>query len=127
MNPQKQPQSGQGPPGASLSDILTVARNLVQAVNGVAASYNSVQGKTNKSGIAAATQVQLGAGRVAQISVTTAGSSTGAIYDTASAASTLNQIYVIPEAVGLYVVNLPVGIGMVIVPGTSQVLTVSYS
>jgi hypothetical protein len=115
------------PGGVSASDQLTVQRQILQAINNLATTYLQVQGAINKSGIAAATLVRSGAGRLCTISVTTAGSSTGAAYDSTNVAAPLNEIYVIPEAVGLYVVNLPVGIGLVIVPGTSQVLTVSYS
>lgn len=116
-----------GPAGTSLSDALTVLRNMVQAINGAAQTYLNVQGAQNSSGISAATLVKVGAGRVAAISVTTAGTGMGTIYDSSSATAPLNPIYVIPEAVDRYEVNLPVGIGIVVVPGTDQVLAISYS
>lgn len=111
----------------SLSDLLTAAKNIASAINNVSQTYLDVQGAQNKAILSSATLVQSGKGRVASISVTTAGSATGMIYDANLATSTTNPVYVIPEAVGLYVVNLPVSFGIVIVPGTDQVLTVSYS
>lgn len=112
---------------SSLSDILTVAKNVVTAINGVAQTYLNVQGLQNSGSLTAATLVQLGSGRVATVSVTVAGSAVGKIYDTNSAASTTNPVYVIPNTVGVVFVNMPVGIGLVVAPGTGQSVTVSYS
>lgn len=112
---------------SSLSDILTVAKNIVTAINGVASTYLDVQGLQNKPNISAATLVQLGQGRVAMVSVTTAGSTAGSIYDTNAVGSTLNKVLAIPNVVGVTFVNMPVSLGIVVVPGTSQVVTVTYS
>ena len=111
----------------SLSDILTAAKNIASALNNGAQTYLNIQGAQNLAAISTTTLVRAGGGRIAQISVTTAGSTTGLVYDTNLASSTSNPIYVIPEAVGLYLVNLPVNFGIVVAPGTSQVLTISYS
>jgi len=112
---------------ASLSDILTTAKNVVTAINGVAQNYINVQGAQNSGSLTSATLVKLGQGRVAVVSVTTAGSAVGHIYDTNSAASTSAPVYVIPNTVGAVFVNMPVGIGLVVAPGTGQAVTVSYS
>jgi len=111
---------------ASLSDILTVAQNLVQAVSGVAQTYLNVQGSQTQATITAATLVRVGAGRLAMVSVTTAGAA-GAIYDTNDAALTNNKIYTIPPSLGVVFVNLPVSYGIVVAPGAAQVVSVSYS
>jgi hypothetical protein len=66
-------------------------------------------------------------GRVAVISVVVAGSTTGKVIDSSLASASGPITYVIPEAVGVYVVNLPCAYGILVTPGTSQVLTVSYS
>lgn len=113
--------------GASLSDIMTTAQNIVTAINSAGRAYLSVHGLQNLAEVSVATLVQKIPGRVASISVTTAGSADGALYDSVLAASPTNQIYVIPMDVGLYVVDLPVNFGIVAVPGTDQVLTISYS
>lgn len=112
---------------ASLTDILTTAQNLVQAVNNVASTYLNVQGAKNYPEIAAATLVKSGPGRVANVVVLTAGSGVGAIYDAQTAASTTNQIFVIPMSVGVTVLNMPVTYGIVVAPGTGQEVTISYS
>jgi len=112
---------------ASLSDILTTAQNIVKAINNVAQTYLEVQGIQSLSNVSTTTLVKSTSGRVATIAVTTAGSTVGNIYDSNTASSTNNKIYVIPNTVGLYVVNIPVNYGIVVVPGTSQVIALSFS
>ncbi len=111
----------------SLTDILTSAQNLVTAVNGLIQNFLTIQGVTNKANISAATLVKQGAGRVATVVVTTAGSAAGAIYDTNAATSTNNPIYTIPNTAGAVFVNMPVNMGIVVAPGTGQVVAISYS
>lgn len=111
---------------AGVSDILSTAQNIAQAINGVASSYIAVQGSKNTAGIAAATLVNSGKGRVASVSVLVAGA-VGAIYDANLATATTNQIYVIPATVGVFVVNFPLSFGLVVAPGAAQVVSVSYS
>lgn len=112
---------------ASLSDILTTGKNIVTAISNIVQTYINVQGAQNSGNLTSATLVQLGLCRLASVSVTTAGSAVGYIYDTNSAASTANPIYVIPNTVGITFVNMPVGLGLVVAPGTGQAVTVSYS
>jgi hypothetical protein len=124
---------------SSLSDIFATAKNIVSAINGAAQTYLNVQGAQNRVGLTPngaspyGTLVKSGVGRIAVVSVTTAGSTVGGVYDcnsiaTVSASSVpVNQIYVIPMAIGVYVVNLPVSYGIVVVPGTGMFVTVSYS
>ena len=117
----------QPPSGASLSDLLTAVKNLVTAVNTLQQSYVQVNGQSSLEAISAPTVVKSSAGRVAAISVTTAGSSTGMVYDSNQVAVKTASLYVIPEAVGLYVVNLPTNSGILVVPGSGQVITTSWS
>ncbi len=112
---------------ASLSDILTAAQNVASAINQAAQTYREVQGALDVAAMSAATLVKSGQGRLASVSVTTAGSAVGAIYDNNNVSSTLRPIYVIPMTVGVVFVNLPVGYGIVVAPGSGQVVTVSYS
>lgn len=111
----------------SLTDILTATKNVVTAVNTAAQNYLNVQGAQGYPHITSSTLVKNTAGRVAVVSVTTAGSTTGTIYDSNSTSITTTPIYIIPTTVGVYVVNIPVNNGVLVVPGTSQVVTVSYS
>ena len=109
----------------STSDILSAVKNIVTAINGVTTAYLNVNGTATATTISAATIVKNSAGRVATVSITTSAGG-GIIYDS-STASTTRPIYDIPSTVGVFVVNLPVSYGIYVVPGSGQVLTVSYS
>lgn len=113
--------------GASLSDILTTAKNVAAAIHAVAQGYLNVQGVQNTAQISAVKTAKTSAGRIARISVTTAGSTTGTVVDSPLSTATAPVIFVIPEDVGIYEVNLPTNFGLTIIPGTDQVLTVSWS
>jgi hypothetical protein len=112
---------------ASLSDLLTAAKNVVTAINQLGQTYLQVQGSTFYSGITAATVVKTGQGRVARVSVVVAGSAVGAIYDASASSSTTGKIWVIPNTVGVTEINLPVNNGIVVAPGTGQTVAISYS
>jgi hypothetical protein len=112
---------------ASLSDILSAIQNVVKAVNAVAQNYLNVQGLTNAAALSAGTIVKASAGRVAQVSVTSAVSAGGIIYDSASLSNTSKPIYIIPNTVGIYTVNLPASYGIYVLPGLDMIVTVSYS
>lgn len=113
--------------GASLSDILTVAKNVAQAINALAQSYLNVQGAQNFAGITAPTVVKSTGGRIAVVSVTVAGSAVGAVYDSAATGNTTKPLFVIPMTVGVTVVNLPASFGITVVPGTGQTVSGSFS
>lgn len=115
------------PTGASLTDILTTAQNVVTAINALAKAYTDVQGAINMPGIAVATLVKASGGRTCTIVVTTAGTTVGHLYDANMATATTNLLYVIPNTVGLTVVNIPATYGIVVAPGSGQVVTVTYS
>lgn len=112
---------------ASLSDLLTTAKNIASAINGVAQTYINVQGGKIRQNMTASTVVSNAAGRLAVVTVTTAGSAVGTIYDSAATTITTRPIYTIPNTVGVVFVNLPVTYGIVVAPGTGQAVTVSYS
>lgn len=112
---------------ASLSDLLTTAKNIASAINGVAQTYVFVQGSQIRQNITAATVVSTGQGRLAMVSVTTAGSAHGAIYDSASTSITTRPIYHIDKVENVVFANLPVVYGILVVPGSGQAVTVSYS
>ena len=112
---------------SSLSDILTAAKNIVTALNGLGQTYLEVQGNQVLNNISTATVVSTGQGRLASIAVLTAGSAVGAAYDATISTATTNKIVTIPNTVGVIVVNIPTNNGIVIAPGTGQVVTVSYS
>jgi len=79
--------------------------------------------------VTASTLVKSGLGRVFSVNVTTAGAA-GGIYDVATtgAAGAANLIATIPATVGTYnYFGLPFENGLVYVPGSAQVVSISYS
>jgi hypothetical protein len=68
-------------------------------------------------------------GSVIGISVITAGSTAGGLYDTPALAGAVagNQIWVIPMTAGYYELEWPCQQGIVIVPGTGQVLAAKWT
>ncbi len=117
--------------GGSVSDILTTLKNLVAALNFAAQSYNNVNGVSTKEAISVATVVKTSPGRACSLSVITAGSTTGMIYDAANLNNTTAPLWVIPAAAASngqpYIVNMPTDSGIVVVPGTGQVVTMCWS
>lgn len=112
---------------ASLSDILSAAKNIASQIGAAAQNYLNVQGLFSVAAISAPAVIKTSAGRLCRVSVTTAGSAAGAIYDGAILTATTRPIYVIPQTVGVVEVNIPVGYGILVVPGSGQVLTVTGS
>jgi hypothetical protein len=112
---------------ASLTDILTVGKNIVTAINGLAQTYGFVQGNSSSHGITATTVVFSGQGRVVNVSVIVAGSAVGHIYDTSDSSITTAPVYTIPMTVGVFAVDFPMSNGIVVIPGTGQTVSVSYS
>jgi len=113
---------------ASTSDVLTAIKNIVQALNGQATQDLGFHGTINATAISAPTSVSAKSGRVAKVSVTTAGTAPGMIYDSATTTTT-KPLYVIPAAIGSepYQVDMPVSFGIYVVPGAGQTLAVSYA
>lgn len=114
---------------ASIDDIVQVAQNLVIAVNNLAQSFLSVEGQATYENISATTLVKRGKGRVVRVSVTTAGTTAGSVYDTASTSLTgaASLMATIPNTLGVTLISMPFQNGLVITPGASQVISVSYS
>lgn len=116
---------------ASTSDVLSAIKNIVLALATAAQNYLNVQGLINFAAITAPTVVKTSAGRICEISIITPGSGTGFVYDGATLTSTTRPLWVIPETAKAdgepYVVNLPTSFGLLIVPGTGQKLSGSYS
>jgi hypothetical protein len=112
---------------ASLSDILTAAKNLVTSVNQLGLTYLRVNGTTRSATLTAATLVSSGQGRIASISVVVAGSSACVVYDSNAVASLTNGLAAVTNAIGVTVINMPYNNGLVVVPGTGMTVVISYS
>jgi len=113
--------------GASLSDILTTAKNLVIAINGLNQTYLNVNGSVNSGLITSSTVIKASSGRLVNVSVISAGTSVGVIYDSTTTTGTTKPIFVIPNTVGVYAANIPTSFGIYVNPGSTQQVTVSYS
>lgn len=112
---------------ASISDILTAAKNIVTAINGLGQTYLKVQGAMRSAALTSNTPVVSGQGRLASISVIAAGSTEGMIYDSNAVLSLTNPLVVIDNAAGVTVANLPYNNGLVVAPGTGMTVVVTYS
>lgn len=128
--PQAHPGHGQGPAGASLSDLLTAVQHVASNIAQAAQTYLSVNGQQSRSGIAAASGSVLlkqGSGRAAYVNVTVAGTTPGTLVDSNNVAATAPVLAVIPDAVGSYFINAPFNLGLVVIPGAGQTVSVSWS
>ena len=114
---------------ASLDDILTTQKNGVVGINNVADVWLTLNGKQISSEIIEKTAVKTSGGNVAKVSVITVGSGTGTIYNANSTGTAITgtRIYIIPNAVGLYTVNLPSNTGIVVEPSAGMIVSISYS
>ena len=113
-------------PGTSIADPDNPANALAPNADG---SISAAEGTSSTLDVSAATVIKAAAGRSYRVSVVTAGSAAGTLNDcaTTGAAATANQVGTIPATVGTYVFNWPHATGIVLVPGTSQVLAISYT
>ena len=112
---------------ASISDILTAAKNIVTAINGLGQTYLKVQGALRSGTLTATTLVSTGQGRLAAGRVIGAGSTDCMMYDSNSASSLTSALAVIDNVAGITVANLPFNNGLVVVPGTGMTVVVTYS
>jgi hypothetical protein len=125
--PSAHPGHGQGPAGASTSDVLTALQHIASNIAQAAQTYLAVNGQQSQSGIAAPALLKQGPGRIAYINVTVAGTAPGSLVDSNSPAGVAPVLAVIPDAVGAIFVNLPFNLGLVVIPGTGMTLSVSFS
>ena len=92
--------------------------------------YMARQGGTNSVlNIIAATVVKVSPGTIWNVNVTTAGSTIGGVYDFAASSGqgVANYIAAIPDVVGVINLTFPCKTGILIVPGTGQVVSVSFA
>lgn len=114
---------------ASLDDILTTQKNGVVGINGISQTFLRAQGTVTSSTVTSGTLVLNGRGYVVNVCVVVAGSAVGAIYNTNTTTSTAasNQLFSIPNTVGVYPLGQVFSTGLVIVPGTGQSINVTYT
>ena len=112
---------------ASLDDVITVAKNIVTAINGASQAYISVNGQQTSGNIASSSQIQTVPGRLATVSITAAtGGNPGMIYDTNTGTAT-NPVFAIPDTLGIVFVNLRIKSGIYVELGTGMEVAVTFS
>ena len=114
-------------PASGATQILAALQNLVVALNSAATSYANIVGVANFGPITNATVVKNSAGRICEIAVISAGTTTGYVYDSASSSATTAIMIPIPNIVGVYKVQWPCATGILIIPGASQTISGTYS
>jgi len=104
---------------------MAIGANQPAVVNNTAMTGSGVNSFLN---VSANTLVKTVGGRIVRVNVTTAGSTTGGIYDSATigGASASNLVAVVPIAVGTYTFDFPCKNGIVFEPGTSMVVSISF-
>ena len=122
-------EAGQGP-NSSYNSVNTSGFAAPQRLDANGAVITNGAGTKSSLNITTATVVQTvaaGAQRIVKFAVTVAGAA-GGVYDasTTGGASAASLIAVMPATVGVYDVNFPVASGIVVSPGASQVVSVSY-
>lgn len=87
-----------------------------------------VYGNQSELNISSQTVVKTGTGRIIKLNVTTAGTTAGSVNDcaTTGAVAAANLIFTIPNTVGVYVLDFPTLVGLVITPGSGQVVSISF-
>jgi len=105
---------------------MAVGQGQPAVINGALITGQGISSVLN---VSANTLVKATKGRIVKVNVNVAGSTNGAIYDSASiaGAATANLVAIIPEAVGVYTFDFPCKNGIVVETGTSQVVSVSYN
>ena len=118
----------QGPLAASvaLNTSNQYAEMRLDAQNALRVSSGGI---SNSYNITAAAAVKTTPGRLVKISVVTAGSAAGSANDCAATgdAAAANKIASIPNTVGVITLDWPCAVGIVVTPGSGQVLAVSYA
>ena len=114
---------------ASLDDIATIQKNGVIAVNTLNQTLQRVYGSYTSATAGANVVAFPGPGRLINVSVTVAGTTSGAVHNCTSvaAASASNMLASIGNTVGVFPMNLIFNSGLVIVVGTGQEFNVTYS
>lgn len=86
------------------------------------------QGQYAALNISSATTVKAVRGRAQRVNVLVAGTTAGAVYDSASAAADAitDQVGAIPNALGSYLIDMPCLQGITVAPGAGQTVAISY-
>lgn len=114
---------------ASLSDILTVQKNGVVAINNLSQANLKTYGTVTSLTVTSSTLIVAGSGYIVNFAVVVGGTGTGLIYDFPTTASPLasKALCATPTTIGVYPTGQFFTTGLLIVPGTGQSINVTYS
>ena len=120
---------------ANIDDVVTVLKNGVVAMNDLTAAlnafrqaYRSSVGDSTYLGVTDDSLVYIGPGRLVNVMVT-AGTAGGTVHDaaTVAGANASNAIFNLPTSTGISHVNVPFFDGLVVKPGSSVTVGLTYS
>jgi hypothetical protein len=114
---------------ANNDDFLTQLKNIVSGINSFTSAFYSVDGLTGANGISTSTVVKTSGARLVTLSVIVGGSAAGTINDTTTVAgaASSNAVCGIPTTAGVYSIYLICNNGLVVVPGSGQIVSIAYS
>lgn len=114
---------------ANLDDLLSAAKNIVIALNTINTTVGFFGGQQTSATVTSSTLVVNGSGVIVNFSVTTGGTTAGAVHDagTTATASASNALAIAPTTAGTYTGVHRFTKGIVIVPGAGQSINVTYS
>jgi len=113
---------------ASLADILTTQKNGVVALSNTGLALTRAQGNATSQTVTGSTLVIDKAGYLVNVCVVVAGSAVGSIHNssTVAGAAAANELFSVPNTVGMYPLGQVFNSGLVISPGTGQSINVTY-
>jgi hypothetical protein len=114
---------------ASLDDILTTQKNGVVALGAIQRALNADIATYTTPVATGSTFVIAGSGRLLRVSVLVAGSTTGFVHNSATptGAAASNALVACSNTIGVYEANVVFNAGLVIVPGTGQSVSITYT
>ena len=113
---------------ASLDDLLTAAKNIVTAINGVNVTFRASIGTLTSPTLITDSVIATGSGRLVNFAVTITGSGNGAIHNasTVATATAANLLMIVPQTLGFVQVGQAFTAGLVYKRGTGQSANVTY-
>ena len=113
---------------ASLDDLLTAAKNIVTAINGVNITVRASRGTLTSPTLMTDTVITTRPGRLVNFAVTITGSGNGALHNasTVATATAANLLVIVPQTLGVVPVGQAFTVGLVYKRGTGQSANVTY-
>jgi hypothetical protein len=113
---------------ASLDDLLTAAKNIVTAINGVNVTVRASIGTLTSPTLITDTVISTSPGRLVNFAVTITGSGNGSLHNasTVATATAANLLVIVPQTLGVVPVGQAFAVGLVYKRGTGQSANVTY-